>query len=526
MRWLNGIVFAVLLASSAQAQETTTVVSEAPASLAITIYRDDLALITEKRIIDLPAGRSKIEFAGVSDQMISQTALLQEFGAITLERNFDFDLLTQAALFENIVGKDIVVTRTNPKGKITEKKAKVISAKQGVLVEIDGNIEAFKCAGMPERAGFYDIPSNLKPKPTLSLEVSATKAGPQELTISYLASGFGWQADYLVTLDGAPDKKGKVSARLAGWLTLTNGTAVSFVDAPTAIIAGDLRRLAGTRVEPSRPKYFSSFCWPTGSTKTGTYKDLSRREAKERAQAAPMMMSMAAEAESDTIVVTGSRMKLADMKTDAEREDFGDYKLYRIPNPTTVAANQVKQVRFLNKDKVDLQRFHVFDLYEPESLGGENPHAATVEYHIDNSRKGKLGEPLPQGTFRVMTKTPMGRTFFLGEDYQNDLAVDLPVEIGVSQANDVTMMTTTISATETRGRKGNYIYTRKMKYEFANANGAPVQVKLTLGKDSDTVFNIDKQSMRRDKTEDIPTWFVTLPAETRKTLTMTVRWEY
>ena len=82
------ITFAFAVASlSAHAE---TFVSPAPAGMAVTIYRDDLALISEKRVIDLPAGRSTIEFAGVNDRMIPQSAILQEFGAITIERNFDF----------------------------------------------------------------------------------------------------------------------------------------------------------------------------------------------------------------------------------------------------------------------------------------------------------------------------------------------------------------------------------------------------------------------------------------------------
>ncbi len=498
------------------------IVSEAPSDLAITIYRDDLALITETRKIILPEGRSKIEFEGVSDQMIAQSALLAEFGAITIERNFDYDLLAQQSLFSKSVGKNILLTRTDPEGGVTQISAKIIAADRGVLLEIDGKIEAFKCAGLPERGDFYDMPENLKAKPTLSLQVNAEKAGEQELTISYLASGFSWAADYVMTLDGKPDDKGHQTASLAGWLTLTNGTAISFENAPTAIIAGDLRRLSSTRRDTAPAPYFYASCWPQGSTKTGSQKNVADDTSVtvQRAYFAPPAAAMSMEPES----LADKGVAQRSMKTEAEREDFGDYKLYRVPNLTTVAAQQTKQISFLKKEGVELEKKYAFHFFQPTDYQGSFL-PASVEYHLDNDKDGKLAEPLPEGTFRIMTKMENDKAFFLGQDYEKDLAVGLPVEITAGRANDVILETRVISQSQDRNLSGASTYIREMAYDITNASPMPAHIKITLGRDSGYSYKISQETISLDKNEDIPTWEFTVPAESRKTLQFTAQYK-
>ncbi|MEO0851570.1 MAG: hypothetical protein AAFY04_09200, partial [Pseudomonadota bacterium] len=139
--------------------------------MALTIYRDDLAFVTETRTVMVPAGRSTISFEGVSDLMIPQTALLREFGAVTIERNFDYDLLSQGSLMQAHVGKDITLVRTNPAtGDAQTVIGTLISARRGAVIDIDGAIEVFDCSGLLEKITFEQVPENLIDKPTLSLE--------------------------------------------------------------------------------------------------------------------------------------------------------------------------------------------------------------------------------------------------------------------------------------------------------------------------------------------------------------------
>ena len=514
------------------------VISDGASDIAVTIYRDNLAFITETREVTLPAGRSTVSFSGVSDLIIPQSAILRDFGAITLERNFDYDLLSQGSLFRKSIGEEVVLTRTDPAtGAAKNVRAKIISAGNGVVVDIDGEVEVFDCSGLPEKISFDDLPQGLQAEPTLSIEVSAEEPGPQRFTISYLASGFDWQADYILTLDDAraPSSDEPMKASLAGWLTVENGSALSIRNAPTAIVAGELQRLYETRATAKPADWFAATCWPKGSTKTGTY-GVGRGQFADLAAPAPVMMqSRAAFAESesvvDEVVVTGARLKSAE----AKREDLGDYKLYRTPEPTTVASYQTKQVSFLNKSDIDVTRVHVFgrdpgDLrrIDPEDIGSgySDSGYADLRYDIDNSRDGSLGQPLPEGTVRVMAPNGQDVTFFLGEGDVRDLAIDLPVEVDIAASPSVSMETTVTSGgARENGRTETTSYSYSLEHRVRNANPYAVLVEVSENKSGYLEgVKVRKASKRQLADSAYPKWQFIVPAYGEEVLSYSVAW--
>ncbi len=504
-----------------------TVVSKEINDIAITIYRDNLALITEKRRLVLPEGRATISFAGVSDRMIAQTAILQEFTGVTLERNFDFNLLSKASLLEKSVGQTVYVSRNNPAtGRIIEEEAIIVSAGQGVVLNIQGRIEAFECSGLPEKIIFEDLPQGLNPQPTLSIEVNSKTAGEQEFVISYLASGFDWQADYILTLG----EQGK--ADLAGWLTLTNGTSISIKNAPTAIVAGELQRLYETRSKAVSAAGVYASCWRKGSTKHGTpYRALGvqtplrQRKLNERA--------FASAADTEGAVVSASRLS-GTLALEARREDLGDYKLYTTPEPTSVAAYQTKQVAFLQKFDIDVERRHVFDFF-PDQFGETQDtiiNNARLRYDINNEKGGALAQPLPAGTVRVMSKVSEREneeleTLFLGADDVRDLAVGLPVEVDIADSPSVTIETTVLSATEKETRNTEWIGSARLRHQVRNANPYSVEVEITENRFGGYAnVKIFKASRKQMKDSPYPKWRFTVPAFGTADLSYTTNYSY
>lgn len=508
--------------------ETIRVVSPSADQIALTIYRDNLAFITETRTIDVPAGRSTLAFEGVSDLMIPQTAILREFGAVSLERNFDFSLLSQGSLLDKSVGKTVYLSRRNPAtGELIEEEATIISAGRGVVMDIDGRIETFDCSGLPESISFSEIPEGLLAQPTLSIEVSAEKAGPQEFTISYLASGFDWEADYILRL--GDDQK---TAALDGWLTMTNGTAISIKNAPTAIVAGDLQRLWETRADTRYADSFFASCWPKGSTKRGTFHQKPGSQANMRvkrnqtafAAAAPMEDGFLAE--NDAIIVSGARIK-------ASREDLGDYKLFRTPEPTSVNAYQTKQVLFLDKKNIEVDRVYTYDV-DPYDYGTDDVtvEPTTLRYDIDNDFGGALGEPLPQGNMRVMVRGASDAAgdravrpwFYVGQDSIDDKAVGLPVEVEVAESPSVMIGSRLLSEAESDEKDGGTRYRYRLDHRITNANPWLVTVELTFGKNSYYTRppSISRASRRQIKGEPVPTWRFDVAPNSSASLTYSV----
>lgn len=461
MKALAPLLALLILPGAAGAQ--VAVVSDAPQKVAVTIYRDGpmeterlryvqpqegLALVTETRRLDLPAGRSVVKFRGVAERIIPQTATLEGLKAQVLERNADYDLLSPAALMIKSVGRTVRIVRTDPAtGRVTERPAVVRAAGDGIVLEIDGKLEALGCAGLPERIVFDDVPPSLAAEPTFSMVVESETGGPQDVRLSYLATGLSWSADYVATMsaDGR-------SADLFGWITLANMSGTRFGDAPTDVVAGDLSRDEGTRpIEP--PQAFAPrACWASGpppellNDAAGPFP-------------APPPMAVERRAAVEEIVVTGM----------ARQSDLGDYKLYSLPEATSIAARQIKQVAFLHQPKVAVQRVYAFE-YAGESEPDRSPR---ILLRLDNRAAEGLGKPLPAGSVAVMERAADGAAILAGEDrLKRDLAVGLKGDLEIGRAIDVTITPRVVEEKDVGDHER-----RTVEVEILNRKPHPVSVE-------------------------------------------------
>src|SRR5687768_13418188 len=172
-------LLSALLSTSALAQNEIPPPSQtAQGNVAVTIYNNDLALVQDTRQIELPSGRSRQEFPDVSAQIQPQTVTLTGAGVGIVEQNFDFDLLSPQALMQKAVGETITLVRTNPAtGQESRERAKVLSANNGVVLQIGNRIEVLRDDGIPARVIFDKVPENLRARPTLSVTVEAARGG-------------------------------------------------------------------------------------------------------------------------------------------------------------------------------------------------------------------------------------------------------------------------------------------------------------------------------------------------------------
>jgi hypothetical protein len=110
-------------------------------SLSVTIYADDLALVQDRRDIEIKGGRQRIDFQDVSAQIRPETASLTAGDISIVEQNFDFDLLTPAKLMEKAVGHEVTIVRVNPAtGAETREQAEVLATNGGVVLKIGPRI--------------------------------------------------------------------------------------------------------------------------------------------------------------------------------------------------------------------------------------------------------------------------------------------------------------------------------------------------------------------------------------------------
>ena len=511
------IVWAITLSAAAQ----TVVDSPEAAQTSLTIYPDNLAMVTEVRRVTLPKGPATIRFLGVSDQIIPQSAVLQEFEGLNLERNFDADIITKGSLMEKAVGETITIRRVNPAtGDVSELAATLLAAPlqhispqrrrweryeyiRGAVFEINGKIEALNCSGLAEAVIYNQLPDGLNPSPVLSLAVESETAGERDITISYLTRGLGWEADY--RLDMAPKSK---EGSLLGWLTLTNGTSKLFENVPTAIVAGTLN-LASDEYRAPLPRIFTPNCWAIGSTKKGIKKTHQRGGGFTPPPPPPAVAYLQGDLGEDEVIATGIRQ--------AVREDLGDYKLYRTPEPVTVAPMQTKQVVFLNISDVEADRVFAFNFPDVQEA---SPFGATVEYRVDNSKEGNLAQPLPKGNFRVFTNRANGIPAYLGEDRVDNLAVDLPVDIEVSESISVQMQSRIEGVS--RENEDKPAHEIRLSADIYNATGEIVQTEIEIRDIFLRQDDIGETSHAADPDKIVPTYPISLKPESAERFTLVV----
>ena len=284
----------------------------AQGDVAVTIYNNNRALIEDKRQIDLPAGRSRQEFRDVSATIEPATVSLNGRGIGIVEQNFDFDLLSPSALMQNAVGQTVTLVRVNPaNGAETRERATILAANGGVVMQIGDRIEVLRDDGLPARVIFDRVPPSLRARPTLSVTLDSDGAGRRPVTLTYLTPGLGWAADYVALFDEA---NGKMDVQ--GWVTLTNNSGTPYVNASTLLVAGSVGQ-AENRYDP-----YNRYAPPPPPPPPGG------------------------------LVRAGTET--------AGRERLGDFYLYPLPERTTIADKQTKQVSFLDVQNTPAARAYEF----------------------------------------------------------------------------------------------------------------------------------------------------------------------
>lgn len=415
--------FALLVAAPAFAQPAVT--SDRPDSVSVTIYRDsrggdlDLdwltgyALITEKRTIRIPAGRSLIRFEGVAGGILPESAIVAGLPDGVREKNLDADLLSSRTLFGRSYGRPVTITRRNKDGTLSSERAIIRSAPDGaaVLQTKDGFITA-SCTG--NESLIYDaVPEGLSARPTLSIETNSPEAREVTVTLSYLSWGFDWQVNYVATM--RPDGK---SADLTAWVTLANSDVTSFADAETMLVAGSTRRVqdADDREEISTGGALNFQCLATQV----------KRVIPLPGPPPPLYEGQ--------IVVTGMRnsSSVVDSITaeDIGAENLGDLKLYRVPERTNVGSNSMKQVLMFERSAIPVELVH------RARIDREDAQDVYLYLRLQNRKARGLGIPLPRGNLALFE--PVGdRRLLVGEGSTYDRPVDAEFDIDIGYAEQV-----------------------------------------------------------------------------------------
>ncbi len=359
-------------------------------NMLVRVYNNNLGLVHDTRKVSLEKGLNEVAFEGVASSIQPESAILNGAGIQVLEQNYDYNLLTAENLLNSSVGKEVKTAVQNPQnGQMIMDKATLVSSNYGnPILRFDYGIEAH----FPGRIIYDALPQNLRVKPTLVASLESSKAGVDNLELTYLTYGLSWKADYVAQIVSEQE------LNLNTWITLKNETGTDYDNAQVELISGSVNLVN----EPT----------------TRVYPMLA------------MKAERAGNAVADAVTASG-----------VAPQNVADYYMYKLPRKTTIKDKQSKQISLMHFDKVKYEKEYRFQ--SPLYLGAGASQSAFEKKHPDivfkltNSKENRLGQPLPAGMMRFYQNKDGEDMVFLGENRIEQTAVGEKAELRIGQAFDL-----------------------------------------------------------------------------------------
>jgi hypothetical protein len=280
------------------------------------------------------------------------------------------------------------------------------------------------------------LPGALFSRPQLDWLVDVRDGGAGVLETSYLARGFSWEADYVITTTEDFEH-----ADLIGWVTLRNQTGARFDDAHLAVVAGKVHQVA-----------------PPATLAMDRFQDIDG------------MVDTAASTEAGYV-----------------EEGLFEYHLYKLPRPTTLPAYSWKQITFLDQTGIPITTKYRADVTLPDAAYGAptgtddfTPAPVRRLLTVENKEDiDGLGVPLPAGTARVYARTGED-LFFIDASAVENTPREEPLEIDAGGAPFLVVKSKiTDQQSSDAGSFGSFDVTRHL-VTMVNRGSRPVTLVLRL----------------------------------------------
>lgn len=368
----------------------------------VTVYNQGFGFVKEIRSFDLKDGRQSLSVTDVPE-LIDPTSVAiksltpgQSFDI--LEQNYQYDLVNAEAILNKAVGQRIRLIRHF--GNRAETLEGTLLSSPTAISGGGSGFSSFQYNGMvvklddgriildPEgEVEVLSIPEGMISVPTLAWEVDATRAGRDEVELSYITQGMTWEANYVLTIE---ERNGR--AALQGWVKLDNNSGATYKNATLKLLAGNVNQVQDRGLNLNN-----------------------KAIEMEAATAGPM-----------------------------KEEQLFEYHLYTLQRPATVRNKETKQLSLLSADGIPFKKRLIIDAlrdystYYPSEaeIGGGTQHAQVRVELVDDEKSG-LGMPLPAGRFRIYQRDTGGSVQLLGEDRIEHTPRNEKVSLIVGEAFDI-----------------------------------------------------------------------------------------
>lgn len=203
-------------------------------AITLTIYGDNLALVTELRTLRLEPGETTVSLTGLPTGLILDSVYSEiPSGTLeVLEQELFYEPLSEATLLKKFIGQEIEVREGANvyRGVLLSLKGGVIIQERTSEIQIIKEATGFTLPGLP----------TLVTEPTLTWLVSTDLQGEQPVHLEYLTTGLSWEASYLGLLD-------EEEMALKSQVSVSNSSGLTYKDVKLRLVAGQPHRVATTR---------------------------------------------------------------------------------------------------------------------------------------------------------------------------------------------------------------------------------------------------------------------------------------
>ena len=328
----------------------------------ITIYNQGIALIKEEVSSNLKFGINEVVFNEVSKNIIPQSILVYGDRIEVIEQNFGINEISYANMLKENIGKKVKTLRVNPvngKYEFDEAKLLAVDERGKAVLEFEYGIQT----GFDGEVIFDKLPSGVSNSPILKTKIKSNSSEKKNVGLAYLSTGFSWDANYVAKI--IDDKY----LNLLGRMSVNNKSGSSYKKIRVNLMAGDVNVVKEQNIQPRL-----------------------------------MKMTNAIDMVNDAVV--------------KEPESLNGNYLYKIPYVTDINDGEVKQISFINGEKVEYKKDNeiISTLYlstVKNSFKDVNP---IITYSFNNVSENGLGEPLPKGKVSFYDNDKNGEMQFIGED--------------------------------------------------------------------------------------------------------------
>lgn len=484
-------------------------------STAITLYQNGRGLIHQTRSAILPKGIENISFGQFPTGLLFSSAVVFGKHIYMQTRQFDtkyedFSLYEQAQ--ETALGKDVQLLWSVWKdGQLTEikKKAKLVAVedKKPVLL-VDGYLQK----GTDARILYPMADKNMSSKKAaLDFTVISDTDKKQDITLSYLTTGFRWSTTYDVYLD----EKGN-QLRLNGYVDLKNSTGIDYENVNIDFVLGEVNTEYGH--DPHIEK-------------TETRCEINNSDGLKIAQN-EMQVNGKTFSVNETASVVGQLTSHVLMDkvgnvlgrgADTTRYDLQDYYVYRLPFQVNLKNDIPVQANFLKKEGISYTKEYdvTFD------MNSEVQKAAPSMYLVfENTDKNGLGVPLSEGLFRVFNQKDK-EAFFVGESISHTfITTGQKARLNLGKAFDVFVDKVTVSSEVVSDVERKYTYKATL-HNVSDANRLinitqplyPNYIKSNISKEY--LFDASSEKPTAQTVQRVQ-WSVDVPAGSEKSFSYSI----